>query len=84
MANFVKCDIPKGIRLRGYGDNQRLIEAFNQSGYACAKVTDFTGNINSFTGRLTRCAKNLNMSYIKCVRVGGDSYLLNTLIKEDC
>lgn len=46
MANFVKCEIPDKVRInRSYGENQRLINAFVESGYECAKVIDFVGNV---------------------------------------
>lgn len=85
MANFVKCEIPDKVRINrsSYGENQRLINAFVESGYECAKVIDFVGNVKQLSGRLTRCAKKLNLIHIKACRVGDDVYLINTLIKEN-
>lgn len=80
--DFVQCEMPKEFRIRTYGENQKLVTAFADSGFRCAKVTNFNGNIRSLPARLTRVAEGLNMPHIKASRVGDDVYLLNTLIKE--
>lgn len=83
MANFVKCEIPKGFRLNTYGENQKLIVSFAEAGIECAKVTDFVGDVRSLPSRLTRCAKNLKLMHIKAMKFGNDVYLINTLVKEN-
>lgn len=80
--DFVQCEVPKEFRIRTYGENQKLVTAFADSGFRCAKVTNFNGDIRSLPSRLTKVAKDLNMPHVKVSRVGNDVYLLNTLIKE--
>lgn len=78
----MKCEMPKEFKIRTYGDNQRLVTAFADSGFRCAKVTNFNGSIKSLPARLMKVAESLNMPHVKAARVGDDVYLLNTLIKE--
>lgn len=84
MIGFEKCEMPSNTRLAfSYGSNQKLIQDFAKSGFQCAKVTGFSGEIRTLSGRLTKCAKNLNMPHIRGIKFKDDVYLINTLIKED-
>ena len=84
MIGFEKCEMPSKTRLAfSYGSNQKLVQDFAKSGFQCAKVTGFSGSIKTLSGRLTACAKKLNMPHIRGIKVGDDVYLVNMLIKED-
>lgn len=74
--------MPKEFRIRTYGENQKLVTAFADSGFRCAKVTNFNGDIRSLPSRLMKVAEQLSMPHVKASRVGDDVYLLNTLIEE--
>ena len=80
--NFVKCEMPNWFRFNAYGKNQKLVTSFAEAGIECAKVVDFVGDVRTLSSRLTRCAKNLNLTHIKAMKFGDDVYLINTLIKE--
>ena len=82
MANFVKCEMPKGFKFNTYGENQKLVASFAEAGIECAKIIDFVGDVRTLPARLTRCAKNLNLMHIRAVKFDNDVYLINTLVKE--